>query len=35
MEPTPPFLQNAYVARYAPGLAAKYRRANTVFGAVP
>ncbi|TFB77337.1 hypothetical protein E3O06_00865 [Cryobacterium glaciale] len=34
MEPTPPFLQNAYVARYAPGLAAKYRRANTVFGSV-
>lgn len=34
MEPTPPFLQNAYVARYAPGLAAKYRRANAVAGVV-
>lgn len=34
MEPTPPFLPNAYVARYAPGLAAKYRRANTVAGMV-
>ncbi|TFD61623.1 hypothetical protein E3T39_06165 [Cryobacterium suzukii] len=32
MEPTPPYVQNAYVARYAPGLAAKYRRANAGFG---
>ncbi|MFC5929308.1 hypothetical protein D6T64_20270 [Cryobacterium melibiosiphilum] len=34
METLPPHLQNAYIARYAPGLAAKYRRNHYVVAAV-